>query len=73
MLRSEVVEADFPLLLGNSMLKKAGTILHLADAKAVIMGCEVPMQETTSGHFTLKIGPPKEGVPYEKIYVVLKR
>ena len=66
-MKSEVVEADFPLLLGNSMLKKAGAVLHLADPKAILMGSEVPMHETTSRHFTLKIGPPKEGLKFEKI------
>ena len=65
-MRSEVVEAEFPLLLGNSMLKKAGAVLHLAESKAVLMGNEVPMRETTSGHFTLKISSPNADLPFEK-------
>ena len=66
-IRTEVVDADFPLLLGNSMLKKVGAVLHLREEKAVIMGCEVKMRETSSGHFSLKIEKPKPGVEYAKI------
>ena len=66
-MRSEVVDADFPLLLGNTMLKKAGAVLHLKEEKAVLMGCEVKMKETSSGHFSLKIETPKAGVEFEKI------
>ena len=66
-IRAEVVDADFPLLLGNSMLKEAGAVLHLREEKAVILGSEVKMRETSSGHFSLKIGKPKADVEYAKV------
>ena len=40
-IRTEVVEADFPLLLGNSMLKRAGAVLYLREEKALIMNTSV--------------------------------
>ena len=66
-IRSEVVDADFPLLIGNSMLKKAGAVLFLREEKAVIMGCEVKMRETMSGHFSLKVDIPKKDLDFVKI------
>ena len=66
-IKTEVVEADFPLLLGNSMLKRAGAVLFLREEKALIMNTNVKMRETNSGHFCLKIELPKEGVDFAKI------
>ena len=45
---TEVVDADFPLLVGNTLLKRAKAILYFDEAKAVMMGNEVKMQETES-------------------------
>ena len=56
---TEVVEADFPLLVGNTMLKKAKAVLFFDERKAIIMGNEVKMNETESGHFSLNIEIPK--------------
>ena len=66
-LKTEVVDAEFPLLLGNSFLKKAGAVLHLREEKALILGSEVEMKETDSGHYALGIGLPIEGVEFAKI------
>ena len=63
---TEVVEADFPLLIGNTLLKRAKAILHFDEAKAVIMGKEVQMKETDSGHFSLAIESPKPDCTYMK-------
>ena len=57
---TEVVDAEFPLLLGNTMLKKAKAVLYFAEGKALVMGNEMPMTETDSGHFSLPIEPPRE-------------
>ena len=54
-LRTEVVNAEFPLLLGNSFLKKVGAVLNIRDEKALILDTEVDMKEASSGHFTLCI------------------
>ena len=61
---TEVIEADFPLLLGNTMLKKTQAVLFLSQEKAMIMGTEVKMKETNSGHFSLRIEQPKQCLDY---------
>ena len=35
---TEIVDADFPLLLGNTLLKKAQVVLFLGQGKAIVMG-----------------------------------
>ena len=67
MMKSEIVEADFPLLLGNSLLKKAKAVLKLSDEVAVLLDNEVKMRETPSGHFCLRIDCPKADQPYAKV------
>ena len=71
-MRTEVVEADFPLLLGNSMLKRAGAVLFLREEKALVLNTEVKMRETGSGHFCLKIELPKLGVEISKLELPCK-
>ena len=66
-MRTEVVDADFPLLLGNTTLKRAGAVLYLREEKALILGSEVVMKESESGHFLLKIGVPLIGEEFHKI------
>ena len=66
-LRTEIVDAEFPLLLGNSFLKKSGAVLHIREEMALILGSKVDMKETTSGHFTLSISLPIEGEDFVKI------
>ena len=56
---TEVVDADFPLLIGNTMLKRAKAVLYFEERKAIIMGNEVEMIETESGHFSLTVEIPK--------------
>ena len=68
-METEVVDADFPLLLGNSMLKKAKAILYLGEEKAVIMGNEVKMRETSSGHFSVLVETPCKGLAFVKTTV----
>lgn len=66
MIKTEVVRADFPLLLGNSMLKKVGAVLYIKEQKAVILDTEVIMKEAGSGHFMLQIEPPLGGAEFFK-------
>lgn len=56
---TEVVDADLPLLIGNSSLKKAGAVLHIATSKVELLGKLIPMEETPSGHFSIIVGVPK--------------
>jgi hypothetical protein len=67
MMKSEIVDAEFPLLLGNSLLKKGRAVLKLSEGVAVILDNEVKMRETQSGHFCLKIENPKSDQPYMKV------
>ena len=58
-LQTEVVDAEFPLLLGNTMLKAAKVVLYLSEKKARVMDVIVEMKETNSGHFSINIDAPK--------------
>ena len=60
LIEAEVIEADFPLLLGNSLLKKVEAVLYISRERAVIMGSEVGMVETSSGHFSIQVEHPKD-------------
>ena len=59
---AEVVDADLPLLVGNSSLKKAGAVLHIASSKMQIMGSIVDMKETKSGHFSIHVTVLQSGI-----------
>ena len=52
---TEVVDAELPLLIGKSTLKKAGAVLHICTNKMELMGITMPMKETDSGHFSIEI------------------
>ena len=68
---SEVVDAHFPLLLGNTTLKKTEAVLFFGEGKAVIMGHEMKMTETESGHFSLPIkAPVNELISDENCYII---
>ena len=54
-LRSEVIDAELPLLLGNNSLEKADAVLHIGKKKAEIFGDVLEMKKTNSGHYSLSI------------------
>ena len=54
-----MVEADILLLIGNSTLKKAKVVLHIAENKVKIIGTKINMMETSSGHFRIAVRLPK--------------
>ena len=58
-LSTEVVDADIPLLIGNSSLEKANAVLHIAPCKVELMGNTIPMEKTDSGHFSIEIKVPE--------------
>ena len=60
------MEADFPLFLGNTTLKKADAVLFPGREKTIFMGIEVTMKETSTGHFSLRINKPKASVEFMK-------
>ena len=60
LIQMEIVDADIPLLIGNSSLKKGKAIMYIGDNKIDLKGCKLDMGETKSGHFSLKVSPPQD-------------
>ena len=58
LVRTEVVDADFPLLIGNT-LKKALAVLSFNIMVIKLVGKEIALKETNSGHYSISIKPPK--------------
>ena len=54
-----MVEADIPLLVGNTTLKKANAILYISKNEVELLGVKIAMKETKSGHFSIEIKIPK--------------
>ena len=65
-LKTEIVDAEFPLLLGNSFLKKSSAVLFIGEGEARILDSEVAMKETGTGHFAISICLPSPGVDFLK-------
>ena len=53
----EVVQADLPLLLGNSTLVKGMAVLHFTKEVLEILNIELELHKTRSGHFSVQIDP----------------
>jgi hypothetical protein len=53
--KTDVVESDIPLLLSQSAMKKAGVKMDLENNTAIIMGKEVALNITSSGHYCIPI------------------
>ena len=69
-LTTEVVDADIPLLIGNSSLEKANAVLHIAPCKVELMGTEILMEKTDSGHFSIEVKTPNEAKETEMCLIV---
>ncbi|CAC5412668.1 unnamed protein product [Mytilus coruscus] len=54
-LKTDVVESDIPLLLSRSAMKKAGVKIDLENDTSIIMGKEVSLNLTSSGHYCIPI------------------
>ncbi|CAG2239162.1 unnamed protein product [Mytilus edulis] len=54
-LKTDVVDSDIPLLLSRSAMKKAGVKMDLENDTAIIMGKEVSLNLTSSGHYCIPI------------------
>ena len=63
-IKTDVVESDIPLLLSRTAMKKAAIKLDLETDTAVIMGKEVALNLTSSGHYCIPIDKSEE-VPVE--------
>ena len=55
----DVIDADLPLLIGNSTLKKGFAVIHCHQNKLGLLGKELDLMETNSGHYSLQVRPPK--------------
>ena len=54
-IETEIVEADIPLLLSKSSLKRAGTVLDLKNDKCSMFNKPVNLEFTSSGHYCVNI------------------
>lgn len=52
---TEVVDNDIPLLLSKASMKKAGVILNFNSDKVNILGSDVYLQTTSSGHYCISL------------------
>lgn len=60
MIKTDVVESDIPLLLSRTAMKKAAIKMDLENDTATIMGKEVALNLTTSGHYCIPIDKSEE-------------
>ena len=67
--KTDVVESDIPLLLSRTAMKKAAVKMDLENDTATIMGKEVALNLTTSGHYCIPIDKSEE-VPVENVCAV---
>ncbi|XP_053390667.1 uncharacterized protein LOC128553511 [Mercenaria mercenaria] len=68
-IKTDVVESDIPLLLSRTAMKKAAIKMDLENGTATIMGQEVALNLTTSGHYCIPIDKTVE-VSVEKVCAV---
>ena len=68
-INTDVVESDIPLLLSRTAMKKAAVKMDLENDTATIMGKEVALNLTTSGHYCIPIDTSEE-VPVENVCAV---
>jgi len=54
-IKTDVVESDIPLLLSRTAMKKAAIKLDIENDRANILGMEVALNLTTSGHYCIPI------------------
>ena len=64
-MRTEIVEADLPLLLGNSTLKRTGAKMCFKESKLEMLGELVSMEETGSGHYSIPISATRQDAKFK--------
>lgn len=64
--KTDVVDSDIPLLLSRTTMKKAGVKLDLEKDTAVILGQDVSLNLTTSGHYCIPVDK-SETLPVEEV------
>ncbi|KAK6187111.1 hypothetical protein SNE40_005204 [Patella caerulea] len=58
---TEVVDADIPLLLSKTSLKRAETVLDLNNDRAMMFNREIQLNFTSTGHYCIDITPTENG------------
>ena len=69
MIRTDVVASDIPLLLSKEAMKKAQVKLNLVADTAEILGTEVSLNHTSSGHYCVSLDKANE-IEVEEVYAV---
>lgn len=59
-IKTYIIDADIPMLLSKSSMKKGGIELKFASDTISFLGDEIPLQTTTSGLYCLPITPAKQ-------------
>ena len=54
-IKTDIVDSDIPLLLSRSAMKKAGVKKDLENDTAEILGEQVSLNLTSSGHYCIPI------------------
>jgi len=67
--KTDVVDSDIPLLLSRAAMKVAGVKMDLQNDTATIMGKEVALNLTSSGHYCIPIDKTQK-VPVENVLEV---
>ena len=57
MIKTEVVEADIPLLIGANSLETSKAVLNFGTLEAKIFSETVPLMKVSSGHFCIALHP----------------
>ena len=66
---SDVVDADIPLLLSKTAMKRAQMTLNFNNDTAEMFGKRIELLCTTSGHYHVPISRPlPDGVSYDIFY-----
>ena len=70
MIKTDVVESAIPLLLSQTAMKKAAIKMDLENDTATIMGKEVALNLTMSGHYCIPIDKSEESPGWECVCAV---
>ena len=65
-LKTEVIDSELPLLIGNSSLMASGAVLYIPTKIIEMMGEDIQMELEKSGHYSIEIKKPDGGKFYKK-------
>ena len=59
-IRTEVIDADLPLLIGNTTLEKSNAIMDFGNKTVVFLGERINLHRADSGHYMVDVKLPME-------------